>query len=156
MAHSTYAAHPAIGFVRVDDSAWPAAVPPTDSDLGEFWEAIDDNEKDRRERLFFTALLGYYAHLGALLEAELPLPAELMQLRAAYDQVGIEPEIDSRSRSIRGPLLAAVIDVLVVTNPIMLRVSLNDAVVLSLHDSWNGVLVRADEEEEESLRQLMG
>jgi len=145
---SVYFAHPSVGLKQVPDSYWPAIIPRTDSELGADWDQADDDVKDAAEQEFFSSLLCYFALRTTMtVRAELPDRSELERLRGGFAALDIEATVDDRDRTVDGPLLSAIVSSLVDLNPVRLSVSDGDEQLLSLHDSWTGVLVRLSEDE---------
>ncbi len=122
--------HPAIGVSVFDENLAPIL----ESDLGDAWLALPEDEREDRETQFFRDLLRLIANKGnAHFEADPTLAIDDAFIRAAAG-------LDARS-DLRGPLSAQVASVLPERNVEGLTVTAADELVLVQHDGWTGVMI---------------
>ena len=122
--------HPAIGLRVFDEDLAPIM----ETDLGDAWLALPEDERDDRETQFYRDLLRLIANKGnAHFVADPTLAIDDAFIRAAAG-------LDARS-DLRGPLSAQVASVLPERNVEALTVTLADELVLVLHDGWTGVVI---------------
>lgn len=130
-ADNWYRIHPAYGLQDFDDAD---LVPLPEGALGEAWLALPEEERDAREMRFFRDLLLLIATSGvAQFEAAPTLDVDDRAIRSAA-------EFESHS-DIRAPLSPRLARLLPELNLEGLTVTLDDELVLVLHDGWSGVVV---------------
>jgi len=130
-AGSWHRIHPAFGIRLLHENQ---LLPVRERDLGETWLALSEDEREEREVRFFRDLLSLLAQRRhAVFTAEGTLSVDDEVIRAAAG-------LDAR-RDLRGPLSSELATVLAERNVEGLTVSLDDELVLVLHDGWTGVVV---------------
>ena len=123
--------HPALGIRVLHEEQ---LLPVRERDLGEAWLALSEDEREEREVRFFGDLLTLLAqHRHAVFTAEATLAVDDEVIRATAG-------LDARS-DLRGPLSPELATVLPERNVEGLTITLDDELVLVLHDGWTGVVV---------------
>lgn len=130
--------------------------PRTDDALGSEWCALDDDIKEELERRFFVEILSCFCERGSpTMRVELPLRQEFERLADELKPGSMRIDASVKDRTLVGLLRRELITTIVDLNPVRLVVELAGEDVLSLHDSWSGVLVRlAGEQANQLARRL--
>ena len=150
-----YYVHPSVGVQHVHPGSSLAVSTLSDAELGESWNRLPDDEKQRLEDDFFQGVLRFFSDQGdTRFIADLPFKEDRLRLRNAAESQGVDIRIDRSVLS--GPLIRELISPLVATNPVELEVLVGGSPRLDMHDGWTGVRVRLTDEELQSLSRMLG